>query len=192
MGKGVTVEIQDEERLIEAFRRAQKISRQVIVEKFIPGEDYRLLVINGRFIAAAHRKAAQVQSDGTSTVRDLIKAENARSDREPILSGRMASMKQIKLDRKALGVLEEQGLTLDCVPEKGQAVLLRRESNISRGGESFDVTQSVHPSVRSMAERTAAVIGLDVCGVDYITTDLSRECREVRRCNLRGEQSPRP
>lgn len=179
MGKAVTIDIRDEDRLITAFHRAQKISRTVVLESMIEGDEYRLLVVNGRFVAAANRIPAQVKADGKSDVGELVRVENARPERHFIWPGRIPFMKHIEIDSEALELLGDQGLTLESVPPEGQVVFLRRESNISRGGEGFDMTDRIHPSIRDVAERAASLIGLDVCGVDFITTDPSRHWRKA-------------
>ncbi len=179
MGNGVTVGVPSEERLLRAFHHAQKFSRRVVLEHVIPGEEYRLLVVNGRYVSAMHRSPAQVRGDGSSTVQELVTLENTRPERVPATRGRTSVMKSIQLDDEATELLNDQGLTADSVPTNGTKVLLRQESNLSRGGEPFDVTDKVHSSIRDVAERAAAVIGLDVCGVDFITTDLERPYTET-------------
>ncbi|AGT08235.1 CapA family protein [Paracoccus aminophilus] len=173
MGQGVTVGASDEAQILRAFHRAREVSRDVVLETMIEGDETRLLVVNGRMISAVRRHPAQVRGDGTSTVRALVEASNRQPEREQVLTGRMAVMKPIQLDGEALELLAAQKLTLEAVPQGGQVVLLRQESNISRGGHPEDVTRLVHPSIRRVAERAAAAVGLDVCGVDFITTDLS-------------------
>lgn len=171
MGRGVTVGVTDEAHLARAFKRAQEVSPHVLVESLIEGEEYRLLVIDGRMVAACHRRAAQVTGDGTSTVAKLIERENLRPERERVLPSSMAIMRLLKLDDNALEVLAEQGLQPDSVPKKGQTVLLRRESNVSRGGEGIDITDMIHPDNRELAVQAARIVRLDVCGVDFISTD---------------------
>lgn len=173
MGKGVTVGVTDRAELELAVTRALKVSKRLVLERFIAGDEYRLLVINGEMVAAVFRRAAQVVGDGSLTVRDLVKRENQRPERDSLLRGRMAIMSELKLDRDAIDLLTKQGLTVDSVPGADQVVYLRRESNVSRGGEAIDVTSSLHPDNKAMAARAAAVIGLDVCGVDFITPDPS-------------------
>lgn len=179
LGRGVSVGICDEAGLVAAVRRAQAISPKVVLEAFIPGKEYRLLVVDGRFVAAANRRPAQVQGDGSATVQELIRRVNARPEREAALLGRRAVRRPLVLDEDALEFLSEQGLSPDSVPAEGRTVLLRRQSNISQGGDSVDVTDEVHPSVREMAERAAALLRIDVCGVDFLTTDISRPPEET-------------
>ena len=178
MGRGVSVGVA-EAGVAAAFERAQAVSRDVLVEALIAGEEYRLLVVDRRFVAAARRRPAQIRGDGLRTVRELIARENARPEREAILPGQMAALLPIELDAEAIALLGEQGLVADAVPGAGEVVLLRRESNVSRGGDSVDETARVHPSIRAVAERAATVLGIDVCGVDFIASDIERPWRET-------------
>lgn len=179
MGKGVSVGIKDEDHLVRAFHRAQKMSRTVILERLIEGSEYRLLVVNGRFVAAIHRQPAQVRGDGTSSVSELVQAVNSDPCRTPFLTDRTLFMRPLQLDDDALDLLKSQGLTSESVPRAGSEVLLRRESNVSRGGHPFDLTARIHPSVKKIAEQAATVTGLDVCGVDFITTDPEKDYETV-------------
>jgi cyanophycin synthetase len=179
MGKGITVGVVDEAGLAAAFDRAQAESRNVLVEAFVSGDEYRLLVIDGRFVAAVCRRPASVRGDGVSTVRELVARENARPERELLLPGRMAALLPIVIDSAAVDVLAEQGHEEQSVPGNGEVVFLRRESNVSRGGDCVDWTERVHPSIRTVAERAARVLGIDVCGIDFISTDIGSPWRET-------------
>lgn len=178
-GRAVSVGIVNDAGVLPALHRALAISSDAIIESFIPGDEYRLLVVGGRFAAATRRRPAQVHGDGASTVRTLVVRENARPERDPRLSSRMTSLVPLSLDEEALALLDEQGLTPEAVPAEGTAVLLRRQSNHARGGDTIDATDTVHPSIRRMAERAAALLGIDVCGVDFITTDITRPYEET-------------
>lgn len=178
MGRGITIGVRDSAQLAKAFDRAQQISRHVALESVIEGEEYRLLVVDGRFIAAAQRCAAQVRGNGVSTVVQLIETENLRPEREPVLVSRMAILRQLVLDDYALEVLAEQGMDGNSIPEAGQVAYLRRESNVSRGGEPIEVTDLLHPENALMAARAARAIGPDVCGIDFITPDPSVPWRQ--------------
>lgn len=171
MGRGVTVDIRDEAGVADAFARAQAICQTVVIESFIAGKGYRLLVIQGKFFAAAHCRRAQVAGDGEATVRELLDRANAHPERRLYPVGFRCP---IEIDAEAESCLAEQNLTLDSRPAAGQAVWLRRVEHISRGGDSFDVTDEVHLANRDVAERAASLLGIDVCGVDFVTTDLTR------------------
>ena len=170
-GRGVSVGVSCESQLSQAFARAQHISPRVVIESFIRGNEFRLLVINGQFFAASWRRPAQVKGDGRRTVRQLVDQENQNPERH---SGPHTALDPIVIDDEVLTYLAEQGLSPDAVPQRDRAVLLRRVSNASQGGDAVDVTDTVHPTIRELAERAASVLSIDVCGVDFITTDVSR------------------
>ena len=173
-GKGVTVGPRTALEIGRAVRHAQKVGRTVQIERLIPGEEYRLLVIGNQFVAAARRRAARVVGDGVRTVAALVEAENAKPRRIVAPRSRLSVRHPIKLDRHARGCLADQSLNTGSVPETGRVVTLRRVSNVSQGGDTVDVTDEVHPSVRKIAERAARLLKLDVCGVDFITTDITK------------------
>lgn len=171
MGRSVTVGVQNEVQLLEAYEHASRVSARIVVEAILKGEEYRLLVVGGKFFAASCRRPAHVRGDGTSTVQQLVDRENLNPERH---AGMHSSLKPLPVDKMARSCLAEQRLSLDAVPEKDQIVLLRRVSNVSQGGTAVDMTEAVHPSIREVAERAAALLGIDVCGVDFITTAIDR------------------
>jgi len=175
-GRGVATDLTTREAVVRAYAAARAESDQVMVERFIPGADYRLLVIGGRLVAAALREPAQVLGDGRSTILQLIEVVN----RDPRRSdGHATVLSFIKIDPVALGVLTEQGFTPDSVPPAGKRVLIRRNGNLSTGGTATDVTDDVHPEVAARVIEAARVIGLDIAGVDVVTPDISRPLEEV-------------
>ncbi len=171
LGRSITVGVANEKQLGEAFEQARTVSREVVIESVIEGNEHRLLVIGGKFFAATWRQPAQVKGDGVSTVHQLVDRENLDPDRQP---GAHSSLKPILIDGVAHTCLTEQGLSPEAVPQSDQVVFLRRVSNVSQGGTTADVTDMVHPSIREIAERAAAALGIDVCGVDFITSDIGR------------------
>ena len=174
-GKGVAVNIGTREEVLEAFAAARKISREVIVERYLPGDDFRLLVIGDRLVAAAHRAPPQVVGDGVHTVAELV-AEVNRDPRRG--TGHATSLTRMRLDGLALATLAAQGLTVDCVPAEGRRVLLRNNANLSTGGSATDVTDSVHPDLAACAVQAAQVVGLDICGVDVVCESVARPLEE--------------
>jgi cyanophycin synthetase len=169
-GKGVAVGMRSVEEITAAFTQAQQYSPEVIVEETFAGHDYRVLVVGGRMVAASRRSPPCVVGDGVRTVADLVAAANEDPRRG---KGHEKPLTQIRLDQTALMCLAKQGLRPDAVPARGREVLLRDSSNLSTGGTATDVTHLVHPSVRALCERAARVIGLDICGVDYVAPDIS-------------------
>lgn len=179
MGRDVTIGVASDDEMKAAFARAVTQSDKAVIETLIPGQEMRLMVAGGRLLSVAIRQPAHVVGDGTKTVAELVKDENRRPERESILTGSRALMKPLRLDEDALSVLAQQGLTVESVPEAGKKAYLRRESNVSRGGSPIDVTEQVHPSIIRAAEVAARTVRLDVCGVDFITTDLSKPWQET-------------
>ena len=135
------------------------------------GNDYRVLVVGGRVVAASRREPPMVTGDGTRTVRELVAIANQDPRRG---EGHEKPLTAIRLDDTALMHLQTQGLDPDSVPGEGQTVWLRESANLSTGGTAEDVTEGVHPDVCRVCERAARVVGLDICGVDLMTPDISQ------------------
>jgi len=168
-GKGATTNITNWEQAAKAFEAAQYYSRSVIVERFITGYDFRVLVINYKFICAALRTPAAVTGEGEHNIRWLINEVNKDSRRG---YGHEKVLTQITVDDFTWKMLNEKGYTLDTVPAKGEHVLLKTTANLSTGGTSTDVTDEVHPANIFLCERIAKIIGLDICGIDIMAPDL--------------------
>jgi cyanophycin synthetase len=169
-GRGVATNLTTREQIVAAFQAALAESTQVVVEKFAPGHDYRLLVVGGKVVAAARREPAQVLGDGARSIQELVDVVNL----DPRRGEHHATvLSKLKLDAVSLGVLTEQGYAPDSVPAAGTVVLIRRNGNLSTGGTAIDVTERVHPQVAARAIEAAQVIGLDIAGVDVVATDIS-------------------
>lgn len=186
-GRGITTDIRDWDEAVIALEAAKKVSSSVIIEKYITGEDYRLLVINYKLVAAAKRTPAQVIGDGVSTLQQLIDATNSDPRRG---YGHEKVLTQITLDDMTKGIIAAKGLTLDSVLPAGQALKLKDTANLSTGGTSTDVTDIVHPYNVFMAERIARVIGLDICGIDVMTSDISVPLPETGGAVLEVNAAP--
>ena len=163
-GKGVTVNIVSREHLDIAYRAAAEIG-EVMVEKYLPGSDFRLLVVGDKLVAAARRDPPHVIGDGEHTVRELVDLVNADPRRG---EGHATSLTKIRFDEIAVARLDVQGLTPESVPDKGRRVILRNNANLSTGGTATDVTDDVHPEVAARAIAAAQTVGLDICGVDVV------------------------
>jgi cyanophycin synthetase len=168
-GKGNTTNITTWEQAIKALAAAKQYGRSVIVEKFITGFDFRILVINYKFICAALRTPAAVTGDGEHTIQWLIDETNKDPRRG---YGHEKVLTQITIDQFTQKMLDEKGYTLETIPPKGELVLLKPTANLSTGGTSTDVTDEVHPANIFMCERIAKIIGLDICGIDIMASDL--------------------
>lgn len=169
-GRGVTTNIQTYHQAIQAFHKAAEISSDVIAEKYIEGHDYRLLVVNNKFVAAARRTPAMIMGDGISTVAQLIDQTNSDPSRgnhhENILT-------RIPLDEITLKVLGLRNMTPESVPGLGEIIFLRETANLSTGGTATDVTDIIHPSNKFLAERISRIVNLDICGIDIVSADIT-------------------
>jgi cyanophycin synthetase len=169
-GKGASINVKTEEEAFEAFHHAKKYSRKIIVEKFITGFDFRVLVINHRFIAAALREPAHVIGDGKSTIQELIEHENKDPRRG---YGHENVLTEISIDRETREQLAKFNYTLESVLKAGETCYLKGTANLSTGGTSTDVTDIMHPNNIFICERISRVIDLDICGIDIMAKNLS-------------------
>ncbi|MCF8109032.1 MAG: cyanophycin synthetase [Desulfohalobiaceae bacterium] len=176
-GKGATINIKNLENARTAFDVAQQFSSRVIVETCIQGADFRLLVINYQFVAAARRTPAHVTGNGHSSIRELIDEVNQDPRRG---YGHENVLTEISVDAMTLRILEQAGLDLDSILPTDQILYLKSTANLSTGGVSEDVTDLVHPSNQFMAERVARLVDLDICGIDIIAPSLSESIAENR------------
>ncbi|MFN6487696.1 MULTISPECIES: acetate--CoA ligase family protein [unclassified Nostoc] len=174
-GIGVTADVQDSKELISAYNRSlaaipENQQTRIIVEKSISGSDFRLLCVNGRFVAATERRPASVVGDGYLTLAELIRQENRKPAR---LDTPTSPMSKIQIDEAMELYLEEQRLSLDSVIEKGRTVYLRKVANLSAGGMSIDATPTVHADNIILAQDIAQHFQLTCLGIDVITKSLA-------------------
>jgi cyanophycin synthetase len=174
-GNGATINIEDWAHAECAFHRAKKYGDDVIVEKFIQGSDFRILVVDYKFVAAALRTPACVKGDGVHTIQQLIDIENKDPRRG---TGHDNVLTEIMVDDVTMELLRKKGLTLESVLPAGQDLHLKPTANLSTGGTATDVTDQVHPQNRSLFERIARNIGLDICGIDVMAPDLSTPLKD--------------
>ena len=170
-GRGITTNITNEEELRIAFQMAVKIHDYVLVEKFLDGFDFRILVINGKFVAAALREPAYVVGNGKDTIRQLINEVNKDPQRG---IGHEKNLTQITIDYMTERLLTIRQLTLESIIAKGEKIYIKSTANLSAGGTALDVTENVHPLNRLMAERISRIIGLNVIGIDIIADSLEK------------------
>lgn len=169
-GRGITTNIQSKNEAFRAFRLAKEISSSIIVERFIEGSDFRFLLINFRFVAAARRTPPYIVGDGSSTIKALIDEENSNPLRG---QGHENILTKIHIDEMTETILCMQNLTLDSVLPINKVLYLKDTANISTGGTATDVTDEVHPFNIFLAERIARLVNLDVCGIDLIAKNVS-------------------
>ena len=175
-GRGVSVNLQTAEEVIEAFDLAEDAGSGVVVEEMIPGDDHRILVIDGKLCAAARRLPAHVKGDGQSPISLLVAKENLDPRRGV---GHENMLTRLELGEREYEVLAEKGLTPEDIPAEGDIVFLRKTANLSTGGTAIDVTDTIHPDNQLMAERAIKAVGLDIGGVDFLTTDITKSYRET-------------
>jgi cyanophycin synthetase len=186
-GKGATTNIMNWEDAVKGLAAAQKYSRSVIVEKYITGQDHRVLVINYKYVAAAIRKPAAVTGDGKSTIQELIDKVNEDPRRG---YGHEKTLTQIKVDDFTLDMLKKADLTLESVLPAGVEQWLKPTANLSTGGTATDVTDMVHPDNIFMCERIARIIGLDICGIDIMAENLTEPVAQIGGAILEVNAAP--
>ena len=188
-GRGITVDIQNYEDALEGFKHAKNSSKSgaIIVEKFITGEDYRLLVINNVLVAAAKRTPAHVIGDGTSSIETLIEEVNKDSRRG---YGHENVLTKITINELTKTIIKDAGYTLESVLKKEEMLILKDTANLSTGGTAEDVTDIVHPANIAMAERISKIIDLDICGIDIMSTDISKPLADTGGAVLEVNAGP--
>ena len=186
-GKGATINVKSDKEALVAFHAAQKYSRRVIVETFITGFDYRLLVIDYKFVAAALRTPAHIKGDGKTTIKDLIDKVNEDPRRG---YGHENVLTEITIDQMSKNILKNEKLKMDSVLEKDRVLLLKTTANLSTGGTSTDVTELVHPYNIFMAERISRIIGLDICGIDVMAPNVTEPLSESGGAVLEVNAAP--
>lgn len=174
-GRGVSTNLNSEAEVKTAYRIARDFDSQVLVEHYVVGDDYRLLVVNGKLVAAARREPAQVVGDGKHTIQQLIDILNQDPRRRP---GHSSILTRIEADEAVNLVLSQQSLALESIPAPEQVVRLRNNSNLSTGGTSTDVTDEIHPHNVQIAEMAAQILGLDVAGIDVVCRAIQRPLEE--------------
>ncbi len=186
-GRGATINVNSWDDAVTALAAAKRISKGVIIEKYITGYDHRVLVINYKLEAAAKRTPAAVIGDGKSTIQQLVDKVNADPRRG---YGHEKVLTTIKIDDTTNSILAEKSLTLDSVLKDGEELWLKRTANLSTGGTSTDVTDIMHPYNIFMCERIARIIGLDICGIDIMTPNISEPLNEIGGAVLEVNAAP--
>ncbi|MEN9275722.1 MAG: cyanophycin synthetase [Gloeomargarita sp. GMQP_bins_5] len=177
-GRGVTLNIRTYSDAEQAYNRAKAESKSgaVMVERYHPGNDYRVLVVGGQVVAVAQRLPAHVVGDGRSTIRELVDQLN----RDPCRGeGHANVLTRIELDEASEWVLRQQGYHLDTILRLGEIAYLKNTANLSTGGMAVDCTDQIHPENRWLCERAARWVGLDIAGIDVITPDIGQPLRQV-------------
>ncbi|MGB5633465.1 MAG: cyanophycin synthetase [Waterburya sp.] len=188
-GRGATIDINSWQKAEAAFDTAIRLSKQkeVIVERYHPGRDHRVLVVNGKVVAVAERVPAHVVGDGRSTMEELIESTNRDPRRG---EGHDNVMTRIELDRSSFELLHKQRFTLETVLREGEICYLKSTANLSTGGMAIDRTDEIHPHNIWLAERAAQIIGLDIAGIDIVTPDISVPLTEVNGVVIEVNAAP--
>jgi cyanophycin synthetase len=188
-GRGITVNIKNYDDALVAYANAKHSSRSgaIIVEKFITGHDYRLLVINNVLTAAALRTPAHVIGDGKSTIQELVDKVNEDPRRG---YGHENVLTKIIINDLTKTIIKDAGCTVDSVIPEGHRLLLKDTANLSTGGTAEDVTDIMHPANVAMAERISKIIDLDICGIDVMTSDISKPLSETGGAVLEVNAGP--
>ncbi|HEY9812995.1 MAG TPA: cyanophycin synthetase, partial [Candidatus Sericytochromatia bacterium] len=177
-GRGITIDINTWQEAEEAYDAASTASktRSVIVERYYTGRDHRVLVINGKLVAVAERVPAHVVGDGKLTIAQLIEQTNSDPNRG---EGHDNVLTNIQLDRTSWQLLEKRGYNLETILPPGEICYLRATANLSTGGIAVDRTDEVHPENVWLFSRVAKIIGLDIAGIDVVTSDISQPLHQV-------------
>ncbi|GAX36074.1 cyanophycin synthetase [Nodularia sp. NIES-3585] len=175
-GRGITIDIRTWDEAEAGYEAARLVSRSIIIERYYVGRDHRVLVVDGKVVAVAERVPAHVVGNGRSSIADLVEETNQDPNRG---DGHDKILTKIELDRNSYQLLERQGYTINSVPPKGVICYLRATANLSTGGSAIDRTDEIHPENVWLAQRIVKIIGLDIAGLDIVTTDISRPLREM-------------
>ena len=186
-GKGSSINVNDWEAAKIGLQHAQNYGPKVIVERYITGYDFRVLVINHKMVAAARRVPAHIVGDGEKNIQQLIDKENLDPRRG---YGHENVLTEISVDKDTNELLEKLNYTLENIPQKGEIVYLKSTANLSTGGTSIDVTDMIHPENITMCERISKIIGLDVCGVDIMAENLTQPLKESGGAILEVNAAP--
>ena len=170
-GRGITLDIRSWDQVEAAYDRARQVSDGVIVEHHYQGRDHRILVVNHKVVAVAERVPAHVVGDGKATIQALVDQVNEDPRRG---DGHDKILTKITLARPTDKQIDAQKLSLSTVLDEGEICYLRETANLSTGGIAIDRTDEIHPETMWIAERASRLIGLDVAGIDVVTTDISK------------------
>ena len=186
-GKGVTVNLSGQEQVVAAYETAAALGSDVIVERYFPGHDFRLLVVGDNLVAAARRDPPHVIGDGERSIAELVALINEDPARG---EGHGMSLTKIQLDDIALSMIAAQGHTADSILDIGTLVVLRNNANLSTGGTATDVTDHVHPELAANAVAAAKMVGLDICGIDLVSESVYKPLDKTSGCIVEVNAAP--
>lgn len=186
-GEGVMVNLRTPEELKKAYEITSEYSKYMLIEKYIQGDDYRVLLINNEIAAVARRIPAMVVGDGSSTIKELVESTNRDPNRG---EGHNYPLTQLKLEQEEKMCLSHQGLTEEYIPPEDKKIYLRSVANISTGGTAEDCTDLIHSSLKRRLERASKIIDMDVMGIDIIAEDISNPIEEMSWSIIEVNSSP--
>jgi len=172
-GQDVVIKIKTKDGLKKYARQLFKRYRYLMIEQFIKGKDYRLLILDKKLIGAVRRIPARIKGDGIHNIKQLIELSN-KKERRIRIKELAPSLRKIKIDSEIKRCLAQKKLKLSFIPKKNQVIQVRKNANFSTGGEAEDVTKLVHPDNIKIARRAIRALGLKIGGVDIITKDISK------------------
>ncbi|MCR6516127.1 cyanophycin synthetase [Clostridium sp. LY3-2] len=170
-GNGIILNIKNKRELLQSYNRIKKDYKDIILERYLIGNDYRVCVVNGEVVAASKRIPPYIIGNGISSVKELIEEVNKDKRRG---EDHEKPLTKIKIDKELLKELKNSGVTLDSVIKNGESIILRRNANISTGGVAIDCTEEICDENKEICKRAAKIIGLDICGIDITTKDISK------------------
>ncbi|TGK78337.1 bifunctional glutamate--cysteine ligase GshA/glutathione synthetase GshB [Leptospira noumeaensis] len=169
LGIGISEPGDSLDKFTSFVKIALGLSNSIIIEEFIEGPEYRFLVLGEEVIAVCNRVPANVTGDGKSSIRELILKKNEDPRRG---EGHKTALEKIQMSEVELQILKDQGLNFGSIPSSGEQIFLRKNSNISTGGDSLDVTDNVHPDFKAIAVSAAKAAGAMICGIDIISSQI--------------------
>lgn len=175
LGNRLTVNLNTEEEISKAFAFAKEYDDNILVQPYVKGSSYRLLVIDYKFVAATLLSPAFITGDGINSIKKLIENLNAEPNRQ---TGDKGKLSKIEIDEITEKLINDRGLNFDSILPRSEILFLKISGNMKLGGTASDVTKQVHPFNIFLAERAAKVIGLNVAGIDVITPDISQPINE--------------
>lgn len=186
-GKGVFLNLSSEDDIKTAFKEASKYSNGIIVEKYITGRDFRVLVVGDKVSAVSERLPAMVKGDGVHSIKELIDIVNSDEQRG---ESHEKPLTKLKIDEIATNLLEKLNMTEDSIPKDGEVIKLRKNGNLSTGGTAIDFTDSIHPENVELSILAAKAIGIDIAGIDIVTQDISKSMLETEGCIVEVNAAP--
>ncbi|MBI5220102.1 MAG: ATP-grasp domain-containing protein [Bacteroidia bacterium] len=186
-GKRVSVNLKNEESVVNAFSWAAEFDEEVIVQQFVKGNTYRVLIIDFKFAAAVQLRAAHITGDGTTPIRTLIEKLNSEPVRE---IGDKGKLSKVEVDEETLKILELKGYNPDTILTAGEVIHLKNSGNMKLGAESADVSENIHPYNKFVCERISKILNLNVAGIDIISPDIATQVTENNACVIEVNAAP--